>query len=421
MKKTIFGLLAIALFGLGCGSGGSDDASVPPISTPTEIQAFDINNRGNASDIRVFFSFNSVVDHVKEYRIILIPEGSEAGVTLNDFLNENQQVQTVASRRGEVKVTLTSGLKDLSGNNIVMGTSYLVGVAAIHNGDVDSSRFAISSATVSLAETELRDLYISNNESNSVVIIDEVTGEFIGDFISPTNGGLGKTQEMIINEDGDFLVTGVSNRALKLYDGTTGQFIRDYTTGYVLGAPTKTSIGPDGLIYVSQWANNVNDVARFDYATGAFVDEFVKDIDRAMGHAWDDDGNYYLTSFGAPSVIKYDAQGNELSKIGVGVLQGPVNVWVDDAADGLFVVDWRVGMVREFELSTGTFRRNFITGMQRVEGFLFGRGNSIYLCDWLNNSVNEYDASTGELRRIMQSDRLNNPNGVIYGPNVDPN
>ena len=420
MKKKIFVLLVMLFSSLSCGSSGSDDGPVSIISTPSNIELFDINNRGNASDIRVFFSFTAEIDNVKEYRLILVPDGVESSVTLNDFLNDGEKVQVVPSRRGEIKVNLLASLRDVNGNAVSNEGTYAVGVAAIHNDNADASRFAFSSATVTLSEAELRDLYISNNESHSVVIIDEVTGEFIGDFIAPTNGGLGQTQEMIINEDGNFLVTGLSNSTLKLYNGETGQFMRDYTIGYVLGAPTKTSIGPDGLIYVSQWTNNVNDVARFDYVTGAFVDEFVKDIDRAMGHAWDDEGNYYLTSFGTPSVIKYDVQGNELMKIGEGILQGPVNVWVDDANDGLFVVDWSVGMVREFELSSGGFRRNFITGMQRVEGFLFGRNNSLYLCDWLNNSVNEYDAGTGALRRIMQSDRLNKPNAVIYGPNVDP-
>ncbi len=418
--KLKFLSLAIIFALISCDSSDGDELA-PVIFAPNGIEQFDINNRGNASDIRVFFEFSQSIAHIKEFRIILVPEGKQTEVGNSSFLATSDRVQIVPAQQGEIKLTLNASLKDLDGHNISNGTSYAVAVASIHKTSEKDSKFLISNQSMTLTPTELKDLYISNSRGNSVVVIDEVTGELVGNFISPGIGGLGNTQEMIINEGGNFLVTGVDNTAVKLYDGTTGGFIRDFTSGYVLGAPTKTSIGPDNLLYVSQWANNVNNVARFNYETGAFVDEYITGVDRAMGHAWDSDGNYYLALFGTPSVVKYDSQGNELTKIGEGLLQGPVNVWIDESRNGLFVVDWSVGQVKEFDLTTGSFKANLVSGMQRVEGFLFGRDNALYLCDWQNNSVNEYDLTTGASRRIMQFDILNNPNGVIYGPNIDPN
>ncbi|OEK00947.1 hypothetical protein BFP97_05235 [Roseivirga sp. 4D4] len=419
MKLNFLSLLIILVL-ISCDSSDGDELA-PVIFSPSGIEHFDINNRGNASDIRLFFEFSQSIQHVREFRIILVPEGKQPEVSISSFLSASSQVQIVPAQQGEIKLTLNASLKDLDGNNISDGTAYAVAVASIHKTSEEDSKFLISNQSVTLTPTELKDLYISNSRGNSVVVIDEVTGELIGNFISPGIGGLGNTQELIINEAGNFLVTGVDNTAVKLYDGTTGAFIRDFTSGYVLGAPTKTSIGPDNLLYVSQWTNNINNVARFNYETGAFVDEYITGVDRAMGHAWDSDGNYYLALFGTPSVVKYDSQGNEVAKIGEGLLQGPVNVWVDESRNGLFVVDWSVGQVKEFDLTTGSFKANLVTGMQRVEGFLFGRDNALYLCDWQNNSVNEYDLTSGASRRVMQFDILNNPNGVIYGPNIDPN
>jgi|GEM_PF-2600953 len=418
--KLKFLSLAIIFALIACDSSDGE-ALVPTIFAPNGIELFDINNRGNASDIRLFFEFSQSIQYVKEFRIILVPEGKEPEVSSSSFFMANDRVQIIAVQQGEIKLTLNASLKDLDGNDISNGTAYTVAVASIHKTSQADSKFLVSNRSVALMTTELKDLYISNSRGNSVVVIDEVTGELIGNFISPGIGGLGNTQEMIINREGNFLVTGVDNTAVKLFDGTTGAFIRDFTSGYVLGAPTKTSIGPDNLLYVSQWANNINNVARFNYETGEYVDEYITGVDRAMGHAWDSEGNYYLALFGSPSIIKYDSEGNEIAKIGEGLLQGPVNVWVDESRNGLFVVDWSVGQVKEFDLTTGSFKANLVSGMQRVEGFLFGRDNALYLCDWQNNSVNEYDLTTGTSRRIMQFDILNNPNGVIYGPNIDPN
>lgn len=412
--------LVILIVIFSCSSSG-DDETVPVIFAPSGIEQFDINNRGNASDIRVFFNFSQSIEHVKEFRLLLIPEGRESEVSRASFFTSSDRVQIIPVRQGEIKLTLNPSLRDFEGEVITNDAAYAVAVASIHKSSEEESKFLVANETLTLAPTELNDLYISNSKGNSVVVIDEVTGELIGNFIAPGVGGLGDTQEMIINSEGNFLVTGFSNTAIKLYNGATGAFIRDFTSGYVLGAPAKTSIGPDNLLYVSQWTNNINNVARFNIETGAFVDEYIIGVDRAMGHAWDSNGNYYLALFGTPSVVKYDSEGNELARIGEGLLQGPVNVWVDENRNGLFVVDWSAGQVREFDLGTGSFKANLVTGMQRVEGFLFGRDNALYLCDWQNNSINEYDLSSGASRRIMQFDILNNPNGVIYGPNIDPN
>lgn len=416
-----FSMIAgLMLLVLACDSGDSEgEDMLAEIGVPAQVQLFDINNRGNASDIRVFFSFFSGIENVREFRLIVIPDGSQPQVSLADFPTSGNSVQVLSPQRGQIRLNLDESLRDYEGNQVVNGTNYAVGIAAIHQDDSGTSQFHVSETTVELTAIELHDLYISNNQNNSVVIIDEVTGEFLGDFINPGSGGLGQTQEMIINGEGNFIVSGVASPFLLLFD-TEGNFIRNFSSGYTLGGPTKMELGPDNLLYVSQWTNNINNIARFEYETGAFVDEFVTGIDRAMGHAWDSEGNYYLASFGSGQVTKYDSDGNLLSTIGASTLAGPVDLWIDEGRNGIFVLDWSSGRVSIFNLETLAFERHFISGMQSVEGALFGRDNALYLCDWNANSVNEYDLESGALRRSMQFSELNSPNDVIYGPNVDP-
>lgn len=421
MKKTLLLCLLTTHLFWSCSGNDGPDEPVPTIVAPTEIQVFDINNRNDASDIRVFFFFRGPVENVKQVRIMVIPEGKRDEVTLDHFLNDDNRALVISSRSGENRGNMVASINDFEGNPVRNGQPYVIGVAAIHNLDVSASTFTISTESVTLADIPLRDLYVSNSRNSSIIIIDEVTGEVVKNFVDPFSGGLNETQELIELENGNFMVTGFGNTALKLYSGETGDFLENFTKGYFLTAPSKTAIGPDGLIYVSQWFDGNNHVARFNASSGAFIDEYILDVAQGMGHAWDSNQNYYLASFGLGAVTKYDAQGNEIGTIGEDILDAPVNVWVDEERNGLFVVDWYAGVVRKFNLATGESEGNLVEGLQRVEGFMFGRNNALYLCDWLNNSVNEYDLTTGELRRILQTDVLLNPNSISYGPNVDPN
>ena len=59
-------------------------------------------------------------------------------------------------------------------------------------------------------------------------------------------------------------MTGIGNNAIRRYDPQTGDFMGDFSSGYSLAEPTKMAIGPDSLLYVSQWGDDQSKVARFD-------------------------------------------------------------------------------------------------------------------------------------------------------------
>lgn len=420
MKRYgLFSLLILIIIS-SCQSVDDSAEPVPDITIPSDIQHFDINNRNDASDIRFFFFYRGPVVNVEEMRMILIPEEKKTQVTLESFYSGENTVLTLPPKSGETRFTFVNTINDFEGNPVRNGQSYALGIAAIHNLDITASEFSVSDESVTLSNTPLRDLYISNSQNSSVVIVDEVTGELVRNFVNPFAGGLAEIWDMIEKPDGDFLITGVGNNSIKAFSSETGSFKGNFTKGYRLVAPTKTAISPDGLIYVSQWLDGRSHVVRFNATDGNFVDEYILDVPFGMGHAWDADLNYYLASVGTEDITKFDPDGNEIMKIGRGVLESPVNLWTDESRNGLFVVDWTKGAVIKFNLETGAYEGELITGLNRVEGFLHGRNNAIYLCDWGDNSIKEYDLISGEFRRVLKVDGLYGPNSVVYGPNVDP-
>lgn len=420
MKRYLLFSILTFLVISSCDSIDDSTQLVPDITVPSDIQLFDINNRNDASDFRFFFSYKGTVVNVEEVRIILIPDGKQNQITLNDFYKSSNTALTLPPKSGETRFTFVNTISDFEGNPVRNGSSYALGVAAIHNLDKSFSEFKVSDQVISMTDTPLRDLYVSNSLNSSVIIVDEVTGEMVRNFVNPFAGGLAEIWDLIEKPNGDFLITGVGNNSIKSFSRETGAYQGNFTKGYRLVAPTKTAIGPDGLIYVCQWFDGRSHVVRFNADDGNFVDEYILNVPFGMGHAWDADQNYYLASLGTKDITKFDSQGNEMMKFGSGVLESPINLWTDESRNGLFVVDWTKGSVLKFNLETGDYEGDLISGLDRVEGFLHGRDNALYLCDWAGNSIQEYDLISGEFRRTLKVDGLQGPNSVVYGPNVDP-
>lgn len=264
-----------------------------------------------------------------------------------------------------------------------------------------------------------QDIYISNRNGNSVKLFDGTTGGFIKDFVASGSGGLSAPQEVIFLPDGSLMVTGRFNTALKRYDGQTGAYLGDFTTGYTLDNPTKTTIGPDSLIYVSQWGQVQNKVVRFDLQ-GQFVDEFTDiNVPQGMGHAWDSTGNYYVCRWGqgnAGEVLKFDSAGTSLGVfVPSGIIQGPVNLFFDHEAH-LNVLDWTTGELVRFHGQTGAFLDKPATGMTNPEGWVFDTLGLLYLCDWSLNRVYRVDTASGSRTNFITTGSLGSPNGITFGP-----
>ncbi|MBK8194528.1 MAG: hypothetical protein IPK76_15415 [Lewinellaceae bacterium] len=269
------------------------------------------------------------------------------------------------------------------------------------------------STTPSLAQQ----VFVSSRNTHSVKLYDFATGNFLKDIVTPGSGGLSLPQEVLLHPDGFLLVTGRGNTAIKKYNSVTGDYLGNFTSGYALDNPTKTTIWQDSLLYVSQWGVSQNKVVRFDLKTGVFVDEFTNTgVPNGCGHAWDAAGNLLVAQYGNGAngrVMKFDTNG-VLTGIFIpsGVLKGPVNLWFGNTGE-LIVADWSLGRVLRFNGTTGAYIGPLVTGLANVEGYAFDNQGRLYLCDWTDNKVFRYDFNANTLSTYIQDGGLMAPNSIV--------
>ena len=85
------------------------------------------------------------------------------------------------------------------------------------------------------------------------------------------------------------------------------------------------------------------------------------------------------------------------------------------------MVDWTDGKVKIFDKNDGSFKSTFISGFNRVEGFVFDQNGDLLLCDWADDIVKKYDAATGQvIKVVISNNRLATPNSITTGPNHRP-
>ena len=277
---------------------------------------------------------------------------------------------------------------------------------------------SLGPATTPPADAAARDILVSSRNTHSVRRYDGDTGAYLGDFVDPGEGNLSTPQEVRYGPDGQVYVTGFGNRQIKKYDALTSDWLGNFTSGYLLGNPTKTTFGPDSLLYVSQWAGTKT-VARFDAYTGDFVDEFTPAVNNGMAHAWDADGNLTLAVYGDGAngnVLKFDPSGAPLGEfIDSSLLQGPVNLWFD--GNELRVVDWTRGTIERFDTTSGAWLGTLVSGLTNAEGYTFGPDGLLYVCDWTANVVNRYHPDgTLETAAFISDPGLVHPNSIVFMP-----
>lgn len=265
------------------------------------------------------------------------------------------------------------------------------------------------------ATLQSQSFYVSSRNSHAIKLFD-AAGKYIRDIVTSGSGNLSYPQEVLYHSSKALLVTGRGNTYIKKYDISTGVYLGNFTSGYLLDNPTKTTIWKDSLLYVSQWGVTQNKVARFDLSTGAYVDEFTSiGISNAGGHAWDTLGNLYVAKYGTGGngeVLKFDPTGIFIGVfIPTGIISGPVNLWFDNT-NALYVEDWTLGKVFKFNGSTGSYISTLVTGLTNAEGFAFDKIGNLYLCDWTSNVIYKYGTSS-TLTPFITSGGLMAPNSIL--------
>ncbi|NUM80098.1 hypothetical protein HUU42_04775 [bacterium] len=383
----------------------------------TGFTLFDINNRNNSSDIRLFFDLLDNANLIKEIRLILVKSILAPSFT-QEIADTVSVYSIIAPVQTSVKKTLPPALRDSDGDSIVKEVDYTAFIYLVGK-DTAVINMLSAPANLQLKDKPLRDMYVSSRGTNAVILFDGVTGEYIKDFVPNGSGGLNLTQDVLFGADGNLLVSGRGNTAIKKYDSSTGAYMGNFTSGYTLDEPTKISLSPNGTLLVSQWGQNKTGVAEFDGSTGAFIREIIPSLNLGMDHAWDADSNLLVVSYGSQDVRKYDAAGNFSSILISSSLQGPVNLWFNTDFTILYIINWTNGSVDTYTPS-GAFLSNFISGLNTAEGFALDDDNHIYLCEWGSNRIKQYNYTTGSFIKIFSTGHVVQPNSISFGPNLDP-
>ena len=257
------------------------------------------------------------------------------------------------------------------------------------------------------------EVLISDRADNSVNKYD-LDGNFVEVFIEPNSGGISNPQDIVFLPNDNVLMTGFGNNTIKEYDGTTGDYIGVFSTGYSLQGPTRMELREDGYIYVLQWSGNYK-VVRFDM-NGVFDSEYTDSgVFQSIGIDWDESGNLYVSSYGQGSngLIKYfDSSGNEIGIFGdSSLLAGATNIWFQpDGSGNLLALDYNGNRLAQFD-SSGTFLSFPITGLATPEGYAYLPNGNLLISERGADKISEFDADFNLIGR------WDHPSGNLSGPN----
>lgn len=264
--------------------------------------------------------------------------------------------------------------------------------------------------------SQVRRYYASNRAMNAINTYEE-DGTFIEEFITQNSGGLSSPQDIVLHPDGFLLVTGTDNPQIKKYDLETGEYLGDWSdSSFNLGRPSKMSIGPDDLLYVTQWGMTAETakIVRFDL-DGNYLGPFTPLAPTGLGHLWDADGNFYLAVFGVNTNVGdvriYDTNGNFIEAfIDSSILENPTYIWWGDN-DDMFVQDFTQGKVLHYD-SNGNYIEDYITGLLNPEGYQFLPNGNLLIAERTGNQIREFDSSGSLIGRWDNGGVLTSPNFI---------
>jgi WD40 repeat protein len=244
------------------------------------------------------------------------------------------------------------------------------------------------------------DLLITLGDPPSVLRYD-LTGNFLGDFVTPGSGGIDLPQMLTYGPDGNLYVASFGSQNVLRYNGVTGEFIDVFVPAGSggLGGAFGVTFGPDGNLYVtSYFYSSPPGVRRYNGKTGTFIDVFVQGEFHTP--AFGPDGNLYVTSstgvlrFDGKTGLPYPAPG-ESGAFFAPAFEGPLTFGPN--GDLFLMSDCRT--VARYDRTTGAFISTFITDVplpfdQCISGMAFGPDGNFYITGYYS-TVYRYDGKTG--------------------------
>ena len=213
-----------------------------------------------------------------------------------------------------------------------------------------------------------------------------------------SGNGLDNGQGITIGPNGNLLVVNEGGGNVLQYNPANGAFISTFATP-TNSFPQAIAVGPDGNVYVGAGSA----VQKFNGTTGAFLGDFTsgQSLSDITGIAFDAAGNLFVGTADSGSILKFDSTGafvstfvsnNPTLSTGMGnLLFNGVNLLVADT----FGIGPAWGNQILAFAPNGTQLPDFASGanLNGPDGMAFGPDGLLYVLNYAGNSVVRYTAA----------------------------
>jgi outer membrane protein assembly factor BamB len=271
------------------------------------------------------------------------------------------------------------------------------------------------------------DLFVGAANGNSVRRYEGQTGAFLGDF---TSGGANSGQSCpVFRPNGDLYVGEWSlaqppGTAVRRYDRASGVLISTVVDS-TLGGASAILFGRYGSLLA---VGTEGDLNRYDPLSGAYRGTLVARGSGGWtsnaGMRFGPDGNLYLVNTALDTglqILKYNGATGAFMGVFVAAGSGGLGSAGTDlvfGADGnLYVADFLHDAIYRFDGTTGAFIDVFASGggLKAPWGLAFGADKNLYVASEGNSAVLRFDGKTGQFIDTFASATFPNPTYITFG------
>lgn len=341
MKIRLIFTLYLATFLFSCGgssddpgNSGTDDQPAPTFEVGvTSSEITDLNNTGNASDIRVTFTRSENEQFVTEYRAIIVKSGTSSDnftlETANGLASERYTTIAKSVEGNPIVSFLSSTVADSDGEAIAPGQIYRVFILTIGNGDqAPENGLSNPSNPINLQNEDILDIFAELSLGASGMVVDDDGNVYCADYgtqigtasgtdlvkitpegvVSSITSSLDGPTGNVIGPDGDIYQANLNLGnvvKISLEAGSEGD-ISGVTAG--INTPTGVAFDSKGTLYVASCSGN--SVSKVSAGGVASVFASGEGLSCPYGIAFDDEDNLYIANFSNANLMKVDPQGN---------------------------------------------------------------------------------------------------------------